>query len=289
MNYSLKPEVEAAINRLYVEVTPHLTDPRVQEVSANYDPVTKLCRLYVDDGIGPMRLVGTLSPHTIATVTLLLCTGAEKSLDARAPFLNCVLPNGCRYHAALDPVADGPSFSIRTHHPRPWKLADFMSQDQIDFITGAVRDRLTILVAGATFSGKTSLLNAIINLIPEHERLLVIEDEPELRIREGNVTRRRATEAADLKRNVFEALRDRPDRIIVGEVRGSEAAAMIEALVTGHGGSLSTIHAKGTEEAITRLMRLAQCDRELIHEAIDLIVFIERQGGRRVVTEIKRL
>jgi Flp pilus assembly CpaF family ATPase len=107
--------------------------------------------------------------------------------------------------------------------------------------------------------------------------------------RDGNVTRRRATEAADLKRQVFEALRDRPDRIIVGEVRSGEAADMLEALVTGHGGGLTTIHANGTEEAITRLMRLADCDRSLVYEAIDIIVFIERQGSRRVVTEIKRL
>jgi Flp pilus assembly CpaF family ATPase len=289
MIYSSKPEIEAAIAELYVIVTPYLTDLTVQEASANYDQAANLCRLYIDDGAGPMRLVGTLKPEAITTVTLLLATGAGKSLDARAPFLNCVLPSGCRYHAVLPPVADGPSFSIRTHHPRQWRLSDFMSPEQITEIEAAVHDRLTIMVAGGTFTGKTSLLNAIINLIPADERLLVIEDEPELRIRQGHVTRRRATEAADLKRQVYEALRDRPDRIIVGEVRSSEAADMLEALVTGHGGGLTTIHAKGTGEAITRLMRLAGCDRSLVYEAIDLIVLLERRDSLRTVTEIKRL
>jgi Flp pilus assembly CpaF family ATPase len=258
-------------------------------VSANYDPAIKVCRLYIDDGTGPMRLVGTLAPEVIIAVTLLLATGAGKSLDARAAFLNCVLPSGCRYHAALPPVADGPSFSIRTHHPRQWRLSDFMAPDQIATITSAVLDMQTIMVAGGTFTGKTSLLNAILTLIPADERLLVVEDEPELRIRDGHVARRRATEAADLKRHVFEALRDRPDRLVIGEVRSSEAADMLEALVTGHAGGLSTIHAKGTEEAITRLMRLASCDRSLVYEAIDLIVFLERKGSLRTVTEIKAL
>jgi Flp pilus assembly CpaF family ATPase len=289
MIYSPNPEIETAITTLYAAVTPYLTDPTVQEVSANWDPVTKISRLYADYGAGPMQLIGTVEPNSIVAVTLMLATGAGKSLNADAPFLNCVLPCGARYHAALPPVADGASFSIRTHHPRQWSLGDFMSAEQATEITKAVLERLTIMVAGGTFTGKTSLLNATINLIPEDERLLVIEDEPELRIRDGNVTRRRATEAADLKRQVFEALRDRPDRIIVGEVRSGEAADMLEALVTGHGGGLTTIHANGTEEAITRLMRLADCDRSLVYEAIDIIVFIERQGSRRVVTEIKRL
>ena len=111
----------------------------------------------------------------------------------------------------------------------------------------------------------------------------------ELHVREGNVVRRRATETANLKRQVFEALRDRPDRIIVGEVRSIEAADMLEALATGHAGGLSTIHANSVEGAIKRLMRLAQCDLELINEAINLIIFLERRGKQRNVKEIQYL
>lgn len=291
--YSLHPAKEAALHKLFGPVVAeYLTNTKIQELSANYDPATKLCRLYYDDGTGPMQLIegATLTPDAITAATLLLTTGAGKSLDAMAPFLNCVLPCGSRYHAALFPVADGAGFSIRTHHRRHWALADFMTPEESAIIEAAVLDKKTIMVAGATNAGKTSLLNAVINLIPIEDRLLVIEDEPELRIRDGNVTRRRATEAADLRRQVFEALRDRPDRIIVGEVRSSEAAEMLEALVTGHAGGLTTIHANGTEEAITRLMRLADCDRSLVHEAIDMIVFVERRrDGKRAVTEIKNL
>jgi Flp pilus assembly CpaF family ATPase len=196
MIYSPNPEIETAITTLYAAVTPYLTDPTVQEVSANWDPVTKISRLYADYGAGPMQLIGTVEPNSIVAVTLMLATGAGKSLNADAPFLNCVLPCGARYHAALPPVADGASFSIRTHHPRQWSLGDFMSAEQATEITKAVLERLTIMVAGGTFTGKTSLLNATINLIPEDERLLVIEDEPELRIRDGNVTRRQCHAAA---------------------------------------------------------------------------------------------
>ena len=289
MIYSSNSILEQAIANLYQGVSLYLADTTVQEVSANWDPETKTTRLYVDHGGGAMELVGEIDPSRIVAVTLMLASEAGKSLDNDGGFLNCVLPSGCRYHAALPPVTDSPSFSIRTHHPREWSFADFMTPEQAEGIKQAVADKLTIMVAGSTFTGKTSLLNAIINLIPAEERLLLIEDEMELHVRAGNVVRRRATQAADLKRQVFEALRDRPDRIIVGEVRSIEAADMLEALVTGHGGGLTTIHAKGTEEAIRRLMRLAQCDRELVYEAIDVIVFLVRQGDKRFVKEIKYL
>jgi type IV secretion system protein TrbB len=290
MIYSLNPTIEAAIAALYRTVTPHLLDRTVQEVSANWDPSAKVSKVYVDRGIGTMEFVGELDPEAIVAVTLMLATEAGKSLDAEAGFLNCVLPNGCRYHAAISRVTDGPGFSIRLHHPREWKLSDFgMPGEQIAEVTNAVLDRKTILVAGGTFSGKTSYLNALIQLIPAEERLLVVEDELELQVREGNVVRRRATEGADLKRQVFEALRDRPDRIIVGEVRSAEAADMLEAFATGHAGGLSTIHANSANGAIKRLSRLARCDSELVHEAIDLIIFLTRRGERRTVNEIKYL
>ena len=112
-------------------------------------------------------------------------------------------------------------------------------------------------------TGKTTLVNALLNLIPLSERLLIIEDAGEIQARAGNVVRRFATNGADLKRHVFESLRDRPDRIIIGEVRGSEARDMLEAAATGHAGGLSTIHANSCDEALTRLARLAM--RSAIH------------------------
>jgi type IV secretion system protein TrbB len=288
--YSLNPAIEEAINALYQMVTPYLLDKTVQEVSANWDAGAKVTKVYVDHGAGNMEFVGEIDPHAIVAATLMLATEVGKSIDINAAFLNCVLPIGCRYHAAMPPVTDGPSFSIRLHHPREWKLSDFgMKEEQIAEISNAVLNRMTILVAGGTFVGKTSYLNALLKLIPVEERLLVVEDEMELHVREGNVVRRRATEMANLKRQVFEALRDRPDRIIVGEVRSVEAADMLDALATGHAGGLSTIHANSVEGAIKRLQRLAQCDLELINEAINVIIFLERRGKQRNVKEIQYL
>src|SRR5690348_16301729 len=116
MIYSLNPTIEAAIAALYRMVTPHLLDSTVQEVSANWDPIAKVSKVYVDRGVGTMEFVGELDPEAIVAVTLMLATEAGKSLDAEAGFLNCVLPNGCRYHAAISRVTDGPSFSIRLQH-----------------------------------------------------------------------------------------------------------------------------------------------------------------------------
>jgi len=125
--------------------------------------------------------------------------------------------------------------------------------------------------------------------MPPSERLLVIEDSAELQIRAGNVVRRFTSHSADLKRHVKEALRDRPDRIIIGETRGPEALDLLDAAVTGHPG-LSTIHADSCEEALTRIQRLAGCDPVLVREAIDIVLHIQRfPDGRRAVAEIRNL
>jgi Flp pilus assembly CpaF family ATPase len=267
-----------------------LHDPAVQETSVNYNAVTGKCEVVVDRGIGPMQPTGgVVEPAAIIAAARILATSAGLSLHRDASFLTMTMANGFRLHAVLAPSSDGPSLSIRTHHRPDWKLSDFMPPHQVERMRAAISDRSTILIAGATSSGKTSCTNALIGVIPSSERLLVIEDAMELIIRPGNVTRRIATGAADLRRHVIESLRDRPDRIIVGEVRGTEARDMLEAAATGHPG-LSTIHANGPAEALTRLARLADCGQDLIQEAIDLVLFIERMpDGRRAVTQIKEV
>jgi type IV secretion system protein TrbB len=284
--------LDAAVRRIMGPiVVAQLDNPAIQELSANYDPAARVCRLFVDDGSGPMRsLEATLQPAAIITATRILATLDGQSLQPAAPFLNCILANGFRYHASLPPVSDGPGCSIRAHARMLRLLLDFMTATQAGYIQTAILSRSTILIAGGTNSGKTTLINALINLIPLTERLLIIEDAGEIQPRPGNVVRRFATAGADLKRHVFESLRDRPDRIIVGEVRGPEARDMLEAAATGHSGGLSTIHANSCDEALTRLARLAQCDQQFIREAIDLVVFLERMpDGRRAVTEIKEI
>jgi Flp pilus assembly CpaF family ATPase len=282
------PALEATIRRILGPIVcEYLTAPTTQELSANFVAEGSQCQLFLDNGAGVMRALGAvLAPSAIITVSRMLATIDGQSLNRNAPFLSVTLAGGFRWHSVLDPSADGPSFSIRAHPRVIRSLGDFMTAPQQDLVKKAVAWRWTILISGGTSSGKTTLANAVINIIPADERLVAIEDTPELQIRPGNVTRRRTTEPADLARHVREALRDRPSRIIVGEVRGPEAADMLEAASTGHP-SLSTIHADSIEEALARLQRLARCDRALVTQAIDLAIQLERQSdGSRAVTEI---
>jgi type IV secretion system protein VirB11 len=286
-----QPRLDMAIRHFLDEAAgAYLADPRTQELSANFEAESGQCRLFADDGSGPMRPLDIfLPPAAIIAVTCMLATLDGQSLPATAPFLSCDLASGFRWHSVLPPVSDGPQFSIRVHPRLLRPLADFMTSKQERRITEAIAQRRTILIGGGTFSGKTTLVNAIINVIPAAERLLIIEDTHEIQPRSGNVVRRFANQTADLRRHVFESLRDRPDRLIIGEVRGPEALSMLDAATTGHPG-LSTIHADSCEQALTRVRRLAGCDAALVREAIDLVLQLKRlPNGKRVVTEIREL
>src|SRR5216683_3016246 len=249
-------KIDAEITRLLgATVLELLRDPMVQEVSANYDQLTGACRLFADFGKGPMSAIeATLSPASIITVTRLLATQDGQSMQPSAPFLSCVLLNGFRYHAALSQLcggpklSNGPGFSIRAHARMIRPLPDFMSAQQAQFMTTAIERQSTILIAGRTNSGKTTLINTLINLIPVAERLLIIEDAGEIQPRAGNVVRRFATAGTDLKRHVFESLRDRPGRIINGEGCGRGARDLLGAPRHGHPGS-SDLQANGCDEA----------------------------------------
>ncbi len=290
--FCAEPALDEACRRLVPELVSLLNEGSLdlQELSVNYDPVTKRCQVFVDDGMGPMRDTQIpLAPSAVIALARILATIAGKSLDRDAPFLSCSLVSGLRFHAALPPVADGPSCSIRTHARILRPASDFGTPEQVELMRRAVFERRTILIAGGTFSGKTTLLNSLLNLIPASERLLVAEDEHELIIRPGNVTRRRATAKADLRRHVIEALRDRPDWIIVGEVRGAEARDMLEAASVGHP-SMSTVHANGCDAALSRMARLAGSDPQFVNEALDLVLYLQRTpNGQRRVAEIKEL
>jgi type IV secretion system protein VirB11 len=290
--YCANPVIDTEVLRLLGSVVAELLrDPKVQEVSANYDTKAHTGRVFVDYGEDSMCATGTdIASDAIEAVTRMLATVSGKSLDPDAPFLNCVLASGSRYHVALSPVSDGARFSIRTHARVLRPLSDFLSPEEIEQVRGFILAHKNILIGGGTSSGKTTLANAMINEMPGHERLMVLEDEPELQVREGNVMRGRATASATLKRHVFETLRDRPDRIIVGEVRGPEAYDVLDAWSTGHSGGLATIHANDAASVLTRLARLANCDQQLIGEAIDIVLYVQRMpDGSRAVTQIKEV
>ena len=188
-----------------------------------------------------------------------------------------------------------------TTSPRPQQVS---LADPIDELRDAVRNRQNILVSGGTSSGKTTLLNALLREVPEHERLILIEDAPELLLRHPNavglIAARGALGEADVTAEdlLIAALRMRPDRIILGEVRGKEALTFLRAVNTGHPGSLSTIHADSPNRAIDQLAllvlsagsNLSFADAaDYISRSIDLIVQVEREGGKRQIQSIRRI
>ena len=229
-------------------------------------------------------------------------------LDRTSPYVDARLPDGSRLNAVIAPLAvDGPYLTIRRFAVEPLPLAAFCDPQMEDLLVGAVRSRRSILVSGATGSGKTSLLNALAAAIPNGERIITIEDTAELNLRIPHVVRLEARNATvegvgevtvrDLVRN---ALRMRPDRIVVGEVRGAEALDMVQAMSTGHRGSLSTVHANGPDDALRRLeVMILMAGFELpmpalarlLAGAVDLVVQVERteSSQRRVaaVAEVR--
>jgi pilus assembly protein CpaF len=232
-----------------------------------------------------------------------------KKLDADSPILNLRLPDGSRLAAMIPPIVNpNPLMTIRKFTSRDFTLADLirtemLTEKQAEILTDAVRGGENVLIAGGTGSGKSTLLGVLADAIPERERILLIEDTAELHIRKPHIistesqtdTHRNNVTFDDLLKAV---LRHRPDRIIVGEVRGPEARTLLDAMNTGHRGSLATIHASSAEEALHRLASLAirsganlqlSVAEEDAARSLHLIVFISRRDSRRRVEDVKRV
>ncbi|HLJ18730.1 MAG TPA: CpaF family protein, partial [Stellaceae bacterium] len=252
--------------------------------------------------------VGFRDDAHVLSVATRIVTLAGRRLDESAPLVDARLPDGSRVNVIIPPLAiDGPTISIRKFTKRAVTLATMVEQGNISqamatLLTIAVKSRLNILVSGGTGSGKTTLLNALSQMIDHNERIITIEDAAELQLQQERVVRletrtanlegRGAITIRDLFRN---ALRMRPDRIIVGEIRGSESMDMLQAMNSGHDGSLGTIHASGPREALTRLENLLDMSgvnlpmraaRQQIATALDMIVQVSRMadGKRRVIS-----
>ncbi|MCH7844796.1 MAG: CpaF family protein [Acidobacteria bacterium] len=228
-------------------------------------------------------------------------------IDRASPALDARLPDGSRLHAVIPPAAvDGPILAIRRFSPAVTDLDDLVAAGGVDeagatLLRASVRERMNLLVAGGTGAGKTTLLNVLSREIGGDERIVTVEDAAELRL-SGHVVRLEArppnAEGAGevtVRTLLRHALRLRPDRIVVGEVRGAEALDMIQAMNTGHDGSMSTIHANGPEEALWRLESLAAMAdasvpadtlRSQIRAAIGRVVFVTRRQGVRQVSAI---
>jgi len=238
-----------------------------------------------------------------------------RRIDESSPMVDARLPDGSRVNAVVPPLSlSGPLVTIRKFQHRRFYLDDLvragtLSEQATDFLHRCVSAQLNMLISGGTGTGKTTLLNALSEAISGDERIVTIEDAAELRLRQEHVLRLEsrpkniegegAISIRDLVRN---SLRMRPDRIIVGEVRGAEALDMLQAMNTGHDGSLSTIHCNSPRDALMRLetmVMMAGFDlpiraiREQVSSALDMIVHLERMddGSRRVtsITEVQRM
>jgi type IV secretion system protein VirB11 len=275
-----------------------LADPTVIEVMVNPDG-----RLWIDRaGTGRADSGARLGATETERIIRLVAAHVRREVTDKAPVVSAELPDtGERFEGIMPPVAPAPCFAIRKPADVPYRLAEYvaariMTPPQANSLAQAVRERRNIVVAGGTSSGKTTLVNALLAEVAAlGERVVILEDTRELRCTaEDVVALRTKPGVASLADLVRSTLRLRPDRIIVGEVRGAEALDMLKAWNTGHPGGLTTVHANSAVAALTRLEQLVQeavitVPRALIAEAIDLIVFIKGRGAERRVESIVEL
>ncbi len=280
-----------------------LADPAVEEVMVNGHD-----RIYVERAGRIERTeVSFPSEQSLRDAIERILTPLGRRVDELSPMVDARLDDGSRVHVVIPPLAvDGPSMSIRRFsavRPGPRQLVDLgtITSELHDELAAAVGARRSILVSGGTGSGKTTLLNALSAFIDQDERVITIEDAAELRLRQPHVVRLESRPAnvegrgritiRDLLRG---ALRMRPDRIVIGEVRGGEALDLLMALNTGHEGALSTVHANSPEDALRRIETLAlmagvglphEAIREQLGRGLDLVIHLTRlsDGSRRVV------
>jgi pilus assembly protein CpaF len=238
-----------------------------------------------------------------------------RRIDESSPMVDARLPDGSRVNAVLPPLSlSGPLVTIRKFSKKRLDLGDIiklgtLSAESVEFLEAGVRAELNILISGGTGSGKTTLLNAMSTAIPNDDRIVTIEDAAELRLNQRHVLRLEARPKniegegeIPIRELVRNSLRMRPDRIIVGEVRGAEALDMLQAMNTGHDGSLCTVHANSPRDALSRvetMVLMAGYDlpvraiRQQVASALDLIVHLERlqDGSRKVtaITEVQRM
>jgi type IV secretion system protein VirB11 len=280
-----------------------LADPRVIEIMVNPDGALRVDIL----GEGRVDTDLRLEPAQTERIIRLVASHARAEVHGDAPIVSAELPPhregdaGERFEGILPPVALGPCFSIRKPATHRYELADYvedgiMSADAAEVLRRAVGERLNVLVAGGTSSGKTTLANALLaEMAAGNERVILIEDTRELQCpAEDTVALRTRPGQVSMTDLVRSTLRLRPDRIVVGEVRGREALDMLKAWNTGHPGGIATVHANSGRAALYRLEQLIQeavitVPRRLIADAIDVAVFIAGRGVERRIASIERL
>lgn len=257
---------------------------------------------------GKLVRVATLRTGEINVIIERILQPLGRHIDRVSPIVDARLPDGSRVCAVISPIGvDGAYLSIRRFSVRAVTPSAFGPPETVDVLTNIVRQRCNILVVGAASTGKTTLLNAMCSLIADTERIITIEDTAELQLQSPHVVRLEARQASTEMSNngthnisltelLHTALRLRPDRLIIGEVRGAEAIDMLMAMNTGHNGSLASCHANSPTDALRRLEALVlqhhahwpvETLRHHIHSAIDVIVHVDRRvDGSRFIRDI---
>ncbi len=286
-------------------IEPLLLDDSISEIMGNPDASW----WYERDGIIHREKTICFAAGKLRTGLEVIANQLGKKLDEDNPILHAQLPDGSRLAAVIPPVVHlTPALIIRKFTSRHYTVDDLIARRTLtrslaDFLAEQIRSGKTLLISGGTGTGKTTLLRILADFIPEQERLVVIEDTSELQIQKPNIL------AVECQTDTFKAnitfddllksaLRWRPDRIILGEVRGIEARTLLDSFNTGHAGSLATIHANSAEKALHRFANLVMrnhaqttfSDTEAeIAEAVDFVVHVERQPGRRIIREVLAL
>lgn len=286
-------------------IEPLLLDESISEIMGNPDASW----WYERDGVVYPEPLISFEAGPLRTGLEVIANQLGKRLDDDNPLLHAQLPDGSRIAAVIPPVVrPAPAVTIRKFPSRHYTAADLIDRGTltlplVEFLATEIREGKTLLISGGTGTGKTTVLRALACSIPEDQRIVVIEDTSELCLKKPNLLAVEC-QADTFKANITfddllkSALRWRPDRIILGEVRGPEARTLLDSLNTGHTGSLATIHANSAMGALHRLANLAlRCHAQStfediqgeIGEAVDYIVHLERESGRRFVREVLRL
>jgi pilus assembly protein CpaF len=286
-------------------IEPLLLDDSISEILGNPDASW----WYERDGILHREKTVLFDAGRLRTGLEVIANQLGKRLDEDNPLLNAQLPDGSRLAAVIPPVVrPAPALAIRKFTSSHYTVEDLIARGTLtrpvaEFLAEQIRGGKTLLISGGTGTGKTTLLRILADAIPDDQRIVVIEDTAELRVQKPNIL------AVECQTDTFKAiisfddllksaLRWRPDRIILGEVRGIEARTLLDSFNTGHAGSLATIHANSAEKALHRFANLVMrnhaqttfSDTEAeIGEAVDFVVHIERQPGGRAIREVLAL
>lgn len=283
-----------------------ILDPEISEIMVNGSEHVFVERAGVVQAIPNV----TLTAKSLEVAARNIARRLGDDISEEKPILDSRLPDGSRVAAVIPPCSlQGVTLTIRKFNRQHFQIEDLIrigtvTQELAELLKQAVADRQNILISGGTGTGKTTLLNGLANYIPEHERILVIEDTAEIQIHAPNLVRFEARPeqnglpAVSIRDLLKASLRHRPDRILLGEIRGAEAFDLLQLLNTGHSGTISTVHANSAQQALSRFTScVLQSNVELPYRAIkiniadslNLLIHVERRPGRRFVSEVLKI